>query len=562
MNFARPLPLVLAVLLLFAAHWASYEPSEPFYNNDETRHVMTGVYFHDVIRDLPLRNAKQYTLDYYARYPALGLLVWPPFFYGVEGVFMSIFGTSFLGARILIGLFTCLACIYLYLLVLPRTDRFTASVAVVLFGLSPLVMTYSRHVMLEMPTLAFALASIYHFVRYIEHDRRWDLAFATAAAAFCALTRFDGAFLLPFFLIWLVAARRVRRLFRREIVVAAVLALIVVAPMYWLTINYFGRAHTLAVRSGTAAGSTSFMNPGNFVYYPSILPVQVGWFILVPAVIGAAAALRPAVRNDWLPFYALAAATYLTFSPMAELDARHTIYWIPAVVAFAAYGLTSVASALRKPVLRYPLAAIVVAGAAYPACTTPALYVRGYKEAAEYVIAETQQPTLCLFDSFLNGDFIFQTRRHDPGKRVWILRGDKIFYSMLSDPHAVYHEYVHTDQSILDLLYRYDPEFIIVEEPQIFFNLEAAELVRKALRGHPERFRMEKIIPIESNLKRFEGAKLVIYRNVYRNPNPDKEAWLPVLGLRQDLQAPIRPGSATGAREIDQPPPEDGADKK
>ena len=57
------LPALL--LVLFFAQWFTYESSEPFFNNDETRHVMTGVFFRDLLVDRPVTKLVDYTIRYY-----------------------------------------------------------------------------------------------------------------------------------------------------------------------------------------------------------------------------------------------------------------------------------------------------------------------------------------------------------------------------------------------------------------------------------------------------------------------------------------------------------------
>src|SRR5262249_16291084 len=156
---------------------------EPFYNGDETRHVMTGVFFRDLYVDRPVTHPRDYAVRYYAQYPALALLVWPPFFYAVEGGFMLAFGTSFLAAKALVGLFAALACVYLFRLVLRTHDAPTAALAALLLGLAPLVFDFSRQVMLEVPTLACALVALYHFLSYLNRPRRRDLALCAVATA-------------------------------------------------------------------------------------------------------------------------------------------------------------------------------------------------------------------------------------------------------------------------------------------------------------------------------------------------------------------------------------------
>jgi hypothetical protein len=538
--------LVLAAVLLslIAAHVVLTARTEPFFNNDETRHVMTGVFFRDFYLDLPVTHVKDYTVRYYLQYPALGLLVWPPLFYAVEGAFMLLFGTSFLVARVLLGLFALLACVYLFRLALRTHDLFTAAVATLLFGFAPLVFTFSRQVMLEVPTLACALGAIYHLVRYLDDPRRRDLWLCCLFTAGTALMRFDGIFLAPLFLLLLVMKRRLYLLLRCEVLAAAVVAVLLVAPCYAVTAHEFGQAHLKAVKEGTMGDAAGFLALSNFAYYPAQVPGQIGWFAVAPALLGLSASGLPSRRASSWPYLAMIAATYLTFTPMAELESRHAIYWVPALAVFAADGIALAATLLseagaRGAPLRLALAGGVVLGTAWLTCKEPAPFVRGYEEAACYVVANTHETPTCLFDSLLHGNFIYHVRRHDPDRRLWVLRGDKVFYSVLSDPHAEYKEYAKDKDDILALIHKYDPEFIVVEQPQVHFFLPMAEALREVLREHPERFRLEKTVPLDTNYNIFAGVRLEVYRNLVRNPDPDANLEIDMLGLRHSIQAVV-----------------------
>src|SRR5207302_607301 len=104
-----------------------------------------------------------------------GLLVWPPLFYAIEGGFMLLFGDSMLTAKVVMGLFGALACWYLFLLVRRTHNVATATVAVLLFGLAPLVFLFTEQVMLELPTVAFSLVALYHITAYLDDSRQRDL---------------------------------------------------------------------------------------------------------------------------------------------------------------------------------------------------------------------------------------------------------------------------------------------------------------------------------------------------------------------------------------------------
>lgn len=527
-----------AILVLALTQALVWEPGEPFYNNDENRHVMTGVFFRDLFLDRPLDHLQGYAVDYYLQHPALGLMVWPPLFYGIEGVFMLAFGTSYLAARILAGLFSILACLYLFLLVRRTHGIFSATLAVLLFGLAPLVFLLSQHVMLEMPALAFVLAAVYHFVRYLDLAKPRDVYLAAVASACFALTRFDGFLLLVFFALSILALRRFDLFRRTEVWLAVLLALAIVVPVYVPLVAAFGKSHVLVTIQGGAEGRTFWEH---VVFYPRSLLRQIGPLTAVFAGLGFLVALWPAPGRVRWPYFALAAATYLAFTPLAEMEERHAIYWYPAFALFAVEGIEWIASRFKTPVARPALAGLAVAAGVIWIVTTLRIpYVRGYEEAARYVVENTRGSRYTFMDGFLNGNFIYQVRRHDPGRRLWVLRGDKMLYGVLNEPGTGYAEYAEGDQEILDTLYLYDPELIVVEEPQVRFQIPMATRLRQVLASHPERFERVRSFPVETNVPVFAGVRLDVYRSKLRNPDPQKEVSFHMIGLGRSLASETR----------------------
>jgi hypothetical protein len=555
--------LLLAALLLAVAlvHVAAFVPSEPYYNNDETRHVMTGVFVRDALVDLPLRSPLTYAERYYLQYPALGVPTWPPAFYAFEGPAMLAFGTSFLTGLALVGVFAALACVYFFLLAERTHGRPVAVVATLLLALSPIFFNFSSHVMLEVPTLAWSLMACYHFHRYLESARRRDLVLCCLAAALTALTRFDGVYLAPLFLVWLAGARRLGVLRRREVWLGIAGAVLLAAPFYLFAASQVGGSHLKAATEGTTQSSTHFLAPQNFVLYPAFIPEQIGWLALAPALVGLAAGLAPNRRAASWPYLAMLLATYVTFVPLAEPESRHAIYWVPALCLFAADGALFLAARLgwhghlgrgwaatapqpsrrthgwdSRGTTEILVATILVVGTAWEAFPKPTEYVRGYEDAARYVVEHNSETPVCLFDEFLGGNFIYQVRRHDAGRRLSVLRGDKLFYAVLSEPTGGYEELVRGEAEILALIYKYDPELIVVEEPQIHFEVPMAQLLRRTLRNHPERFEVVKVVPLDSNHVAYRGKKLVIYRNRVRNPRREPLNSIRVLGLGRDIK--------------------------
>ena len=440
---------------------------------------------------------------------------------------------SLVGKLLVLG-FAAMACAYLFALVSRTHDRWTATVAGLLFVLSPLVLELSRQVMLEIPALAFMMAAIYHTVVHLETDRRLHLWIAALASAAAVLTRFDAAVIAPGMLLVLWLRRDWRVAFRRETWLALVAAGLVTLPVVWLTVTEFGAVHLSTIVAADADRPLMRRMLAGALYYPTSLPDQVGWLVMVPAVLGAIVALTSAKRRPQAaPYLAMIAATYLTFSAIDEKISRHSLAWVPAVTALAAYALSLTRGRwlAGRPFGAEMLVAVVLISTAAGSWQTPAPYVRGYAAAAEYVVSRTSASRFCLFDGFLDGDFTYQVRQRDPARKLWVLRGDKVFYASVINRGAGYTEFVKSDREMEDVLFSYDPEYIVVESPQVGAFLPMAERLRTLLAANPKRFVLEERVPVESNHPLFRHTTLLIYRSVLRNPSPKTTIELEMLTL-------------------------------
>jgi hypothetical protein len=509
---------------------------EPFKNGDETRHVMTGVFARDTLTDLPAAAAdpRGYATKYYVQYPALGIIIWPPFFYAVEGLAMWAFGTSYLVARLAVYAFALLGGVYAYRLFCRTHGRTVALAALGILGLSPLVFTYSAYVLLEVPTLALVLASVFHFERYQGEERGRDAVLACLFAAFAALTRFDGVMLLPFVLLRLGFTHRFGLLIRRPVVIGLLLALLLTVPYYLFTWKVYGRGIQQAATNGTGNRATAWLDPRNFYLYPSYLPEQVGWSAAVSAVAGLVYSLW-GERKKCGVYFTLLGATYLTFVPLAEPEPRHAIYWVPALAVLAVEG----ALLLPRGHPRWEAVACVALVGWVGVETIGPLgetgwtgqYICGTDETAERVLAKATGDRPVLYDGQLNGAFVYAVRRRDRERRITVLRADKLLYSVYSDPQGGYEEYAKTDADAVALLHRYDPEFVVVEEPQVFIQTPAGDRLRRVLRDRPTEYALEETIPLRTNYENFAACRLLVYRKLRPNPDRTPVTELPVLAI-------------------------------
>lgn len=538
-----PAAAIAAALLV---HGLASAGGEPFFRGDETRHVMTGVFFRDLFLDAPIGNLRAYAVRYYLQYPAVSLLVWPPLFHAVEGLWFLVFGVSYLAAKALVLVFAGLACLYTYRLARRTHGPEIAFWTVLLFALAPVVLKHARQVMLEAPTLALALAAAYHFLRYLDRERPRDILLSALSSAGAALIRYDVVFLLLFFAGGLLATRKWRLLMRREVVLSAALALVLVAPVYALTVREIGwsRLFVKAAEEETAGRPSVFLAPSSFLYYPVEQVRSLGWFALLSAVVGmGGSVLGEKLHRSW-PHFLLIAAVYLTFSSAGKLAGRHGIYMVPALALFAAEGIAFLSDwlrlgRLRLGRLRWAVFGAALAGTAW-AALEPAPYLRGYEAAARYVREQSRVSPFCLFDGGLEGDFIYQMRLGDPGRRFWTLRGDKLLYDVLVTPEGGYREYAAGKEEVIETILRHNPELLLVEEPRVFFDTPAARRLRDVLRSHPEIFEREAVFPIESNDPRLR-VQVLVYRNRRVVPESPKAIELRMLRTGGSLKADLSP---------------------
>lgn len=535
--------LFAAIALSWALHAWTYIPTEPFFNNDETRHFMTGVFLRDFLWEGGMLRPIAYARDYFLQYPALSILTWPPFFYAVEGAFFSLFGISLLTGKVLVGLHATIAAIYIYRLACITHRPAVGVIAALIWGLSPQVFELSRQVMLEIPTAAYSIAAVFHFYRYLQSGRRSDIVLASLATSAGVLTRFDGFYVFVVLAILGVANWKAVVERGRDFAIAIALGICLVVPYYLFMIYQIGWFHWHAISVGTNPDSTSFFAIGNVWIYLSYLPSQVTWPVLLLAVVGAARSALLGRVGASLPWWAVFAGTFLMAVPVAEVAPRHTIYLIPTLAVFAGDTLFSALPKLASVVrFRLPATALLVTWLAYVTVTTSTPFVRGYEAAALYVIENLGPGKYCLFDGYLDADFTYHVRLHDKDRRVSVLRGDKLLYSVLSDPHAGYKDFAGNSAAILETIHRHDPRLVVLELPLVQENLPPARMLRETILANPDEYQIEARFPLHSNVRRLKDRELVVFRKL--TPNPEA---VPVLSIEASgIEQPV--GFAVGTQ--------------
>ena len=150
-----------------------------WYRGDAARHALNGLFWWDLVSTWP-SDPSDYTLRYYARYPALAL-VYPPAFHLLEGGAFRLLGASPLVAKGLVTLFALIGCVYVGAW-LRRYVSETAGWGGVLLALQPGIIIWSNAVMLNVPAMTLAIIALYYARAWIDTPslRRFMAAWVSA----------------------------------------------------------------------------------------------------------------------------------------------------------------------------------------------------------------------------------------------------------------------------------------------------------------------------------------------------------------------------------------------
>jgi Dolichyl-phosphate-mannose-protein mannosyltransferase len=513
----RLLPLT-AVCLLAVSLGARGISSEAAVSlqGDMPKYLMNGVYMLDVLRDRPfgsLGTFVEYTQDYFARYPALSLGHHPPLVSVLDVPSYAIFGVSVASARVVELLALLAAVAGLFFLVEEYYGSTAALFASLFFATSPMVVTLTQSVMSEMPTMALIVWSAWCLRRFCVTERRAALIGFAALASLSLYAKQLAVFVFPAYLAVAVAALGVRRLLKRDVLVAVGLMTLVVLPLVPMTL----------VLSATNVSATIGLIENGRSPASKVLWTALHSQLVIPVMVAAAVGLvRAAWRRDqafvlfvvWIG----GMAACLIIAGQYEPE-RHGVFWVP---AFAALAGSVVADVRSRRVAILATALLVAAGGVQvlAAAHVKVAGAGGYEDAARFVLVSNPGPTVLFSGDVDTGFFTFFIRKHDTSRRLVVLRSDKILTtSFMGRPSVA--DRVKDPAEIYAALRRFGTRYVVIEERPS--KSRVLEWLRSELHG--EHFKARWRAPIQTTDPRLRGTSLVVYEFLEACP-PDPNAVL------------------------------------
>ena len=497
------------------------------YNVDEAQHAVTGLFVSDAFRDLPIRHPVQYAFRYYAQYPAVAILHWPPLFYIVEGLSFLLLGPSVVSARISV-LFFCVLLLYQwYRLIEESLDSYTAEICTAVLGLLPMLLLFEKSVMLEIPSLALGVAAIRHWIAYLEQNQRRSLYFSALWLSAALLCKQTSIYLLVFCGLTLLITGQWKRIFSRDAAIFAGIVGILAGPCLTLMLFVQGKAVV------NDLGSYRMNSWERITYYSLMLPTSVPPILLVLALLGAALAFRwdspkrTAIMGCWL------LAGYATFSWFGQREPRFAVYWLPPLVYFAVGFMTRF---FRSGPFRIGMR-VAAAGLIFilliPALRYQRPYISGYKEAASRVVKGYDSGVI-LFDGPVPGNFVFFLRALDPGRRFVVLR--KVLYADDIRQSAGSEELLHSREEILNAFQEYGVRVAVVSQ-NLGVRFDSQRVLRAELSS--DDFTLVQRFPIVTNESHWQGENLLLYEKRNWSPPTGGSLKIRMLTLSHDIEIPL-----------------------
>ena len=497
-------------------------------NVDETIHAATGLYVASFLHDLPLRHPVEYTYRYYAQYPALGVVMYPPVFYVAEGIAFLTFGPSVVTARLTILVFALLGLYFWFKLVSALENEYAAALSTLLLAFLPAVLRYEKSVMLDIPLMAFCIAASYFWVLYLRDGLTRHLYGFAVFLCLAFLTKHHAIYLPLWCLITLAVQKKWDRIMNWKAAATAALCVLVVAPAY---IVQFAMNASLGVSiEGTSANATMQLG-----YYWTKLPHLIGWGALALSAVGIVISLWDGSRESNGVMLAWIASCYIVFTLIRhkDPDGRYILYWVPAFAFFAVAPFVRKTPTRGIRVLRITALIVLLASYTAQAWTYQRTYVSGYAQLTQRL---TQLEGGCvLVDADLPGNLVFFTRAFDPARRFIILR--KALYEIRMIREWGTTEFAHDESDVQKILDTDSVQYVVVENnmPLYFSSQEA---LRRIL-DNSGQYKIVQTVPVETNEKGWQGRSLTLYESKTKVSPPHGVLHIKMSNLHHDIDIPF-----------------------
>jgi hypothetical protein len=502
---------------------------------DADRILMDGVFLHDFLRDLPLDHIYDYTVTYFAQYPALSIGYRPPFFPLIEALFNLMFGVNMWSSRLALLVFALVGLTAWFLLVRRIYDLRTAVFTCLLFITLPFVAKWGWYTMAELPLVSMAMLTGYLFYRYAESEEIRYLYFAAIAFVLTVWTKQTAFYLVLWMLLFLlVQGKLLHHLKQRHVWVASLLVIVALIPLAVITL-WLGDQNLVQSLGSGGTKSPWQMRVDRFMELPGdLISYQLTTPALVLSVLGISSAVLKRDKRA-LYFGLLILATLVFFAYVVHKTERYTILWLPAFALFAALPFVYFGRTRLQGFALGVLFVLVIGYQVNEVYQRPPNQAKGYREAAAFVLENSRSPVVFV-DAYNNGYFSYFMRALDDKRSMYVLRADKLLTSSSIASKNRLQVHAENRDDIKSVLDEYGVDLIVVESEDLS-GIPIHKEFRSYLKDGP--FSLEGDIAIvQKNRPQLDSQRLLIYRYKEMKRSTAEKLVLPVPVVGKTIEVP------------------------
>ena len=162
---------------------------------DEPSHYLGGLMVRDYLAAGVPTAPRAYAINYYLHIPYFAIGYWPPLFYVVEGLWMTVIGYSRLETLLLLAVIAALLSATIFAIVRPALGVAGAFCCAVLFLLLPDVLANNLMVMTDTAVTLLSLWSALALARYFRNGKWTDSILFAFLASCTIMTKYSGMYL-------------------------------------------------------------------------------------------------------------------------------------------------------------------------------------------------------------------------------------------------------------------------------------------------------------------------------------------------------------------------------
>lgn len=489
--FWQGLGVGLATLAVAAMHWNN---DGLWFQGDAPRHAANGIFLKDWLASLSM-NPLAFALSYYARYPVIAPIAYPPLFYAFEALAFGLLTPSPFVAKglVLVCAAAAGACTLMWARRWIGSMAGWAGTSVILL---PGFVRYSNAVLLNIPGTAIALAALYYLHLWIDTPNARHARLFAALVVATLLTYYPAALVVPIGLVWSLAVGRRGMswslwLWPALVLIAAVVATAVL-PVH------FAR-HTPSLHR--------LLNTEYWSYYWRAVSHMAGLSWIGLAIAGLVVALLTGRRREPALLAGAIATSLVSLVALPAMSDRYTLLLGPLLVLCGFMGVVAVAdvSARWRTLAGSSLVLLVLGFGARSAASTPVLIVAGVDRVAAYLREHGPSDTV-LYSGHYDGVFGFYALAADPDFHRRVVLSNKLLYRYEQNERFFWIETPHVSSpaDVAPLMQRKcGCQWVAVERGGEHLLTTAEHHLRRALEG-PEFERIESFPVVARGISRID----------------------------------------------------------